>query len=191
MGVIERAMDLAFGHRGIERTIGMFREGAEGAATRAAGAKSDAMAQYAAEFARQRKGLFDRGVDALNRLPRPLMAFGALGLVTSAMVDPVWFAARMQGVALVPDPLWWLMGAVVSFYFGARHQAKGQEFDRDVATAVARTRAVAEGVRQIEGMRAAPAARAEPPVTSAPGPEAFPDNAALRDWARSGGRVEP
>jgi len=34
----------------------------------------------------------------------------------------------MQGIALVPEPLWWLMGAIVSFYFGARRQAKRQEF---------------------------------------------------------------
>ena len=26
----------------------------------------------------------------------------------------------MQGLALVPEPLWWLLGAIVSFYFGAR-----------------------------------------------------------------------
>ena len=24
------------------------------------------------------------------------------------------------GLALVPEPLWWLLGAIVSFYFGAR-----------------------------------------------------------------------
>ncbi|MHA1127862.1 MAG: 3TM-type holin, partial [Alphaproteobacteria bacterium] len=27
---------------------------------------------------------------------------------------------RMQGLAYIPDPLWWLLGAIVSFYFGAR-----------------------------------------------------------------------
>jgi hypothetical protein len=26
----------------------------------------------------------------------------------------------MQGLQLVPEPLWWLLGAIVSFYFGAR-----------------------------------------------------------------------
>jgi hypothetical protein len=36
------------------------------------------------------------------------------------MADPVGFAGRMQGLALVPDQLWWLLGAIVSFYFGAR-----------------------------------------------------------------------
>jgi hypothetical protein len=27
----------------------------------------------------------------------------------------------------VPEPLWWLLGAIVSFYFGARHQSKSFE----------------------------------------------------------------
>ena len=33
----------------------------------------------------------------------------------------------MAGLALVPEPLWWLLGAIVSFYFGARHQSKSFE----------------------------------------------------------------
>lgn len=63
---------------------------------------------------------FDGFVNALNRLPRPLMALGTVGLFAHAMADPAGFAARMAGLAEVPEPLWWLMGAVVGFYFGAR-----------------------------------------------------------------------
>ena len=37
-----------------------------------------------------------------------------------AMTDPAGFSTRMQGLDTVPDPLWWLLGAIVSFYFGAR-----------------------------------------------------------------------
>ena len=36
------------------------------------------------------------------------------------MVDPVAFASRMVGLNAVPEPLWWLLGAIVAFYFGAR-----------------------------------------------------------------------
>ena len=32
----------------------------------------------------------------------------------------VRFSARMVGLNAVPEPLWWLLGAVVAFYFGAR-----------------------------------------------------------------------
>ena len=79
-----------------------------------------ALGQYGAEFARAGVGRFDGFVNGLNRLPRPLMTVGTLGLFVYAMAAPAGFAIRMQGLALVPEPLWWLLGAIVSFYFGAR-----------------------------------------------------------------------
>ena len=36
------------------------------------------------------------------------------------MIDPEAFAKRMVGLNAVPEPLWWLLGAIVAFYFGAR-----------------------------------------------------------------------
>jgi len=78
------------------------------------------LAQYGQEFQLAGRGWFDRLVDALNRLPRPALALGTLGLFVFAMVSPERFSVRMQGLAYVPEPLWWLLGAVVSFYFGAR-----------------------------------------------------------------------
>jgi holin (3TMs family) len=83
-------------------------------------AQKAALEQLGGEFALDRRGLFDRFVDGLNRLPRPMLAMGTLGLFVYAMVDPLGFAARMGGLAYVPDPLWWLLGAIVGFYFGAR-----------------------------------------------------------------------
>ena len=79
-----------------------------------------ALAAAGAEFAQPRAGWFDGFVNGLNRLPRPMLALGTLGLFAYAMAAPEAFAQRMQGLALVPEPLWWLLGAVVSFYFGAR-----------------------------------------------------------------------
>lgn len=79
-----------------------------------------ALAAAGAEFAQPRSGWFDGFVNGLNRLPRPMLALGTLGLFVYAMAAPEGFAVRMQGLAYVPEPLWWLLGAVVSFYFGAR-----------------------------------------------------------------------
>ncbi len=81
---------------------------------------TSALNQYGQEFQGARVGWFDRFVNALNRLPRPALALGTLGLFAFAMVSPEQFSLRMQGLAYVPEPLWWLLGAVVSFYFGAR-----------------------------------------------------------------------
>jgi hypothetical protein len=78
------------------------------------------MEAAAAEFQHAGGGWFDRLINGLNRLPRPLLALGTLGLFVFAMVDPLAFAGRMVGLEAVPEPLWWLLGAVVSFYFGAR-----------------------------------------------------------------------
>ena len=79
-----------------------------------------AMGEYGAEYQYLRDGAFDRFVNGLNRLPRPLLALGTLGLFAFAMVDPDSFARRMIGLNQVPEPLWWLLAAVVGFYFGAR-----------------------------------------------------------------------
>jgi len=110
------------------------------------------LVQFAGEFALARQSWFDRAVDGANRLPRPLMALGTLGLFVSAMVDPLWFASRMQGIALVPEPLWWLLGAIVSFYFGARHQAKGQEFQIRVARSMAQVPQVVENLKALRAL---------------------------------------
>lgn len=83
-------------------------------------AQARALEQLAAEYRLPPEGWFDRAINGLNRLPRPLLAFGTIGLFTYAMVDPLAFAHRMAGLNAVPDPLWWLLGAVVAFYFGAR-----------------------------------------------------------------------
>lgn len=142
------------------KTIQVFRENAEFQAARDHDRLSEAMAQYGHEFQYHNRGGFDRWVDALNRLPRPAMAFGVLGLFVAAMVDPVWFSGRMSGLAHVPDPLWWLLGAIVSFYFGARYQTKGAEYRQQIAqlNRVANTSPVAVS---------------------------RDENAAIRDWADS------
>lgn len=79
-----------------------------------------ALDEHGEEFKHIRAGFFDRFVNGLNRMPRPMLALGTLGLFVYAMVDPASFAERMIGLGYVPEPLWWLLGAIVSFYFGAR-----------------------------------------------------------------------
>lgn len=168
MGMIGRLFDFIFGNgRNVVReTAEVFRENAESGAMREQLRHADAMAQFTSEFLPGRRGTFDRFMDAVNRLPRPMMALGCLGLFGSAMVDPVWFAARMQGVALVPEPLWWLLGVIVSFYFGARHQMRGQEFQKSMAATL--SQAVALQTQHSENEW-----------------ESRDDNPALVDWEKS------
>ena len=174
MGLIEALLSLLFGggRNVVKDTAEVFRENAEAAGQREAGARNASLRQFAAEFALPRRGRFDRFMDGLNRLPRPALALGTLGLFMSAMYDPVWFAARMQGISLVPEPLWWLLGAIVSFYFGARHQAKGQEFQRSIAQTMSRVGGVTQNLRALEALQAGAALKnaGAPQEDNAPNP---------------------
>ncbi|WP_170403277.1 holin family protein [Ruegeria arenilitoris] len=188
MGLIAGVFDLLFGggRNVVRETAEVFRENAEAGAERAVALRGQAMNQFGAEFEVPRKGGFDRFMDGLNRLPRPALALGTLGLFVAAMVDPLWFAARMQGIALVPEPLWWLLGVIVSFYFGARHQAKVQDLQRDISVTMMRAPQVMANLQALHEMRA------DSPGAADPGPDAeltaqviIPDlNPALEDWRR-------
>jgi hypothetical protein len=138
-----------------------------------AGAQSAALAQHAAEFAGAGDTWFDRLVNGLNRMPRPMLAFGTLGLFTYAMVDPAGFQTRMVGLNQVPEPLWWLLGAIVGFYFGAR---EAHYF-----------RARSETARRAPGQKRAPqpGQKARP----APKPAGEEPNAALDEWRAQGGQA--
>lgn len=83
-------------------------------------AQMAALRQLGEEYQHPALSWFDRMVNGLNRLPRPFLAFGTIGLFVYAMVDPLGFAQRMIGLNYVPEPLWWLLAAIVGFYFGAR-----------------------------------------------------------------------
>jgi len=133
-----------------------------------------AMSEHAAEFQTVRAGLFDSFVNGLNRLPRPVLTLGTLGLFAFAMIDPIRFSARMEGLALIPEPLWWLMGAIVSFYFGAReaHHFRSRAWPR----ATVRQTSVGAGQNGV--------VRTEVNAQLPDGP-GLGENAALDDWLAS------
>ena len=135
-----------------------------------------AITEHGKEFEIARPGWFDGFMNGLNRLPRPLLTLGTIGLFVYAMVEPVGFGLRMEGLQLVPEPLWWLLGAIVSFYFGAReaHYFRNRVWPvHKVSQTVVTAEGAAEGV--------ASGVVAPPPAS----PGDFADNAALRDWAAS------
>lgn len=115
---------------GVTKVAEVFHPNATRALELGADAYLAAHASHLAEFQYGRAGWFDTLVNGLNRLPRPMLALGTLALFVYAMADPDGFALRMQALAIVPEPLWWLLGAVVAFYFGAReaHHARLGKF---------------------------------------------------------------
>lgn len=156
MGLIVGILDLVFGNSRnvVKETVEVFRENAEQDAERKQQLRVEAVGQFGREFEGKDSAWFNRVMDGVNRIPRPALALGTLALFVSAMVDPIWFAARMQGVALVPEPLWWLLGVIVSFYFGARHQVKSQQFQRSIAQTVARAPEVARNIAELRKLNA-------------------------------------
>jgi len=189
MGLIERIFGIVFGgdRNMVRDTVEVFRENAESGAARSAAVQKQAMSQYGLEYSVARQGGFDRFMDGLNRLPRPALALGTLGLFVSAMVNPLWFSERMQGIALVPEPLWWLLGVIVSFYFGARHQVKAQEFQREIVGTMARVPQVLDNIKAIKALRAdsikvAGTGEDAQLMLASVAPEG---NAALESWRRS------
>lgn len=123
-----------------------------------------ALEQFGSEFTTVGSGRFDRFVNGLNRLPRPLMTLGTLGLFVHAMVDPDSFSGRMAGLARVPDQMWWLLGVIVSFYFGAREMHHRRA--RLLAPLLTGTRDTARGEMPV------PTASPLPQTRPAPGPTA-------------------
>lgn len=174
----------------VAETVEVFRPNAEEAQKRAAAFDQAALAQHTAEFKLERKGWFDRFMDGLNRLPRPLMVLAVFVLFTMAMVDPIWFAARMQGLALVPEPLWWFAGTVVTFYFGGRLQIKSQNFQKSIAVATNRLPTILDNIKQIRALRYDSPGAADPGTDTTLSEDALKehDNPALQDWkGRDGG----
>ncbi|MBL4767069.1 MAG: holin family protein [Rhodobacteraceae bacterium] len=186
MGIISEILGFLFGGgRNVLRdTAEVFVENAEAGAKRAVELRGEAMQQFGKEFVLERKGGFNLFMDGINRLPRPALALGTLALFGAAMVDPLWFAARMQGIALVPEPLWWLLGVVVSFYFGGRHQLKTQDFQRDIVASMARAPQAMFNIAALERMRADTPGAADPGTNARDSVAAVhPEhNRALEDW---------
>ncbi|SOH93387.1 Holin of 3TMs, for gene-transfer release [Monaibacterium marinum] len=164
--------------RAVADVAGAFTPNAEASAARAATARSSALAQFAAEF-QPRRTWFDALIDGVNRIPRPAMALGTIGLFGWAMADPIGFAARMQGVALIPEPMWWLMGAIVGFYFGARELSAARsrsgitpEVVEAAAASIERIEGIAWRSGEVErGGVGVPSNALTPGVAAAPDPE--------------------
>lgn len=120
---------------------------------------SAALEQFSSEFKRERGNWFNNLVDGLNPLPRPVLALGTVRLFVFTVVDPVAFSTRMVGLDAISRELWWLLGAIVSFCFGAREL----HYSR----------------------KSRPAKQSEPSSLFKPTPIAFGSNAAVLNWMRA------
>ena len=98
-------------------------------------------------------------VGPIDSLMRPVLALGTVRLFVFTVVDPVAFSTRMVGLDAISRELWWLLGAIVSFCFGAREL----HYSR----------------------KSRPAKQSEPSSLFKPTPIAFGSNAAVLNWMRA------
>ena len=76
---------------------------------------------YQSEFlAPEKKGWFNQLIDGYNRLMRPAMTSGIIYLFIWACVDPVEFTLTVQALQIIPDMMWYVLLAIISFWFGGR-----------------------------------------------------------------------
>lgn len=189
MGVMGAILGSAGAARQIGDAVGGVAEVFVGnRAEREAGESREAVAavtEFGAEFARTPVGWFDGFVDSLNRLPRPLLTLGTLGLFVYAMAAPAGFVVRMRGLDAVPEPLWWLLGAIVSFYFGAREMHHQRNRTVGVAQAVIGARSAAKVPATARATGKVAVEPIEAPLSLAAVAGVDPDrNQAVEDWRR-------
>ena len=147
--------------------------------------------QFAAEFRSTRTSTaWDSFIDGLNRLPRPLITLGILGLFILAPVDPIRFLEIARAYQVMPDGFWALLSVIIAFYFGGRMQLTSQKMKitggtLDAAKDIVKTRKTlrelsAEGEAVVK------------PVVLKPGENERPassKNRVVEEWLRRNGKV--
>jgi len=114
--------------QGVTRLVETVWGSAEKDAARKARRRGRATSQFAAEFRRlAERTWWDAFIDGLNRLPRPTLVILVLGYFALAYADPTEFQILNTALEGVPQPAWYLLGAIVTFYFGARELDKGRK----------------------------------------------------------------
>ena len=111
------------------------------------------MGAFAAEFnARSNRTIWDSLVDGLNRLPRPIMTFGVIGVFVYCVEDPEGFSVAMKALALMPEPGWILIGVIMAFWFGGKFL--GKDLRRPEPIDPAAVREVVQLQRELDQERA-------------------------------------
>jgi len=66
------------------------------------------------------KGAWDKFVDGLNRLPRPIGTFGVYALIGTAIFSPETYMNVMVSLAATPDMMFVVYLTIIGFWFGGK-----------------------------------------------------------------------
>ena len=167
----------------------VLKPNAEASETRGHAYDRAAQAQYTAEFTHPRRGWFDGLVDGLNRLVRPAITFGLLGILPAVVIWPEGAAIAFAALALLPAGYWALVTVIIGFYFGGRMQLKAQDFQKSVQSAANRAPEVIANIERLRSALSPDEAADDSPELAlelAQGPPQA-ENAAVRDWTQEKG----
>ncbi|MBP0483959.1 3TM-type holin [Sagittula salina] len=180
MGLIQLVQTLLGGNgKAVKELAEVFKVNAEASDARGHDLDTAALNQFAAEFvARSRRTWWDSLVDGLNRLPRPAFTLGVFMVLVWTARDPAFMAEVFTTWAIIPAPVWVLITAIVTFFFGGRAQAKDLDFQRDLASVMSGTQAALAQRRELRALGAGSATT----LTDAPAHGTYDDNPALADW---------
>lgn len=85
-------------------------------------------ATFAAEFqAPEKQNLFNALIDGVNRLPRPMIIFMIIWYISLSVRSPYDFQAINLSLETIPDPIWQIIFAIISFLFVAREFQVGKK----------------------------------------------------------------
>jgi hypothetical protein len=91
--------------------------------TAAAEADKASQAELQGEFSYPlgaNRSTFDIIMDGVNRLPRPTLVFGMIGILFWTCISPEDATKAFVSLSLVPDSLWNIFLLIVAFYFSSR-----------------------------------------------------------------------
>ncbi|WP_457650951.1 3TM-type holin [Profundibacter sp.] len=190
MGLITDIFGVLFGSgkNVVKETVEVFRPNAEAQSKRGFDLDSATLNQMAAEFAdRENRGRFDRLMDGVNRLPRPMLVLGVFGILVWTSIDPIAAAQVFTSWAIIPTEFWYVVLAIVTFYFGGRYQTKVHQMQARLANVAAGVPAVLKTISELEEMRPD---HPTTPGAASPGTDASAEldamtseaNPALADW---------
>lgn len=137
--------------------------------------------QYAQEFQyRDNRTWWDSLVDGLNRLPRPVLVGLVITYFLLAYINPIEFQKVNIALDTVPETMWYVLGAIIGFYFAARELHKNR--DKKMALSDKQFGEVLRRQQALDAMRPSmteAAFQAEMSDTTKP-----MSNAALAEWNR-------
>ena len=81
------------------------------------------LSAYAKEF-QSSHNWWDSFWNGINRMPRPLFVVTIFIYFNLSWANSELFDISNEGLSRVPKNMWWIMGAIISFYFGSRHFQK-------------------------------------------------------------------